>query len=110
MIPAEINYNIYNKELLAIMECFKVWRAYCDSSRFQIQVYSDHNNLQWFTTTKQLLVRQVRWSEALSGFDFRINYRPRTLGAKPDALMRRADVYPKKGINRDSAQILIPLE
>ena len=115
MISAEINYNIYDKELLAIVECFKVWRAYCDSSRFQIQVYSDHNNLQWFTTTKQLSARQARWSEALSGFDFRINYRPGTLGAKPDALTRRADVYPKKGVDRDSAragreQILIPPE
>ena len=115
MIQAEMNYNIYDKELLAIVECLKVWRAYCEGSRFQIQVYSDHNNLQYFTTTKQLSARQARWSEAISGYDFRINYRPGTLGAKPDALTRRSDVYPKKGVERDSAragreQVLIPPE
>jgi len=59
-------------------------------------VFSDHNNLQFFTTTKQLSRRQARWSEFLSGFDFNITYRPGRLGGKPDALTRRRDVYPKK--------------
>ncbi|KAG5735420.1 hypothetical protein E4T56_gene12784 [Termitomyces sp. T112] len=54
MIPAELNYNIYNKELLAIVEAFRQWRAYLEGSPHRIQVYSNHNNLQYFTTTKQL--------------------------------------------------------
>ena len=32
MIPAELNYDIYDKELLAIIECFQEWRAYCEGS------------------------------------------------------------------------------
>jgi hypothetical protein len=95
MISAEINYDIYDKELLAIVDAFKIWRAYLEGSPFQIQIYSDHNNLQFFTTTKTLNRRQARWSEYLSAFDFHINYRPGRLGAKPDALTRRPDVYPK---------------
>ena len=86
MISAECNYDIYDKELLAIVECFWIWRAYCEGSQFKIQVYSDHNNLQYFTMMKQLSARQARWAEVLSGYDFHINYRPGQLGAKPDAL------------------------
>ena len=38
----------------------------------------------------------MRWAEYLSNFDFMIHYRPSCLDAKPDALTRRPDVYPKK--------------
>lgn len=115
MIQAEMNYNIYDKELLAIVECFKIWRVYCEGSWHQIQVYSDHNNLQYFTMMKQLSAWQAQWSETLSGYDFWINYWPGVLGAKPNALTRQSDMYPKKGIERDSAwsgreQVLIPPE
>ncbi|KAG5716608.1 hypothetical protein E4T56_gene16277 [Termitomyces sp. T112] len=96
MIPAELNYDIYDKELLAIVEAFRQWRAYLEGSPHCIQVYSDHNNLQYFTTTKQLSRRQARWSETLSEYDFTIHYRPRRLGTKPDALTWRPDVYLKK--------------
>ena len=64
-------------------------------------MYTDHNNLQYFTTTKQLNRRQARWSEYLAGFDFLINYRAGRLGAKPDALTRHPDVYPKKAYQPD---------
>lgn len=74
MGPAELNYDIYDKELLAIVEAFHHWRAYLKGSRHTIQVFSDHNNLQFFTTTSQLSQRQAHWSEFLSGFDFNITY------------------------------------
>jgi len=86
MIAAELNYNIYDKELLAIHEAFKQWRAYLEGTRYEIQVFSDHNNLRYFTTTKQLSRRQARWAEYLSSFDYVIHYRAGRLGAKPDAL------------------------
>jgi hypothetical protein len=95
MIAAELNYDIYDKELLAIVECFRLWRHYLEGSKYTIQVFTDHNNLQYFTTTKQLSRHQARWSERLASFDFIINYCPGRLGAKPDAITRRPDVYPK---------------
>ena len=55
--------------------------------------------------------RQARWSEFLSGFDFVINYHPGRLGAKPDALTRRSDVYLKKAAqalyNEGNTKILL---
>jgi len=52
--PAEINYEIHDKELLAVVDAFKHWRRYCEGATHQVQVYSDHQNLEYFTTTKVL--------------------------------------------------------
>jgi len=52
--PAEINYEIHGKELLAVVDAFKHWRHYCEGAEHQIQVLSDHQNLEYFTTTKAL--------------------------------------------------------
>jgi len=59
---AEINYEIHNKELLAIVDAFKHWRWYCQGATHQVQVFSDHHNLEYFTTTKVLNRRQARWA------------------------------------------------
>ena len=60
--PAEINYEIHDKELLAVVDAFKHWRRYCEGATHQVQVYSDHQNLEYFTTTKVLNLRQARWA------------------------------------------------
>jgi len=52
--PAEINYEIHNKELLAIVDAFKHWRRYCEGAVHQVRVFSDHQNLEYSTTTKVL--------------------------------------------------------
>jgi len=57
---AEINYEIYDKELLAVVDTFKHWRRYCEGAMHQIQVFSDHQNLEYFTTTKVLNQQQAR--------------------------------------------------
>jgi len=95
----ELNYNVHDKELLAIFEAFKIWRHYLEGSASPIDVVIDHKNLEYFLTTKILTRRQARWSEYLSQFNLVIRFRPRRLGTKPDALTRRWDVYPKEGDN-----------
>ena len=87
--PAKCNYKIYDKELLAIVRAFEEWRPHLEGSSHQIQVLSDHKNLEYFMSTKLLNHQQVRWSEFLSCFNFWIVYRPGRAGGKPDALTRR---------------------
>src|SRR5467141_3766229 len=91
---AELNYEIYDKELLAAFEAFRQWRNYLEGSAHVVLVLSDHKNLKYLATTKQLTCCQVHWSEYLSGFNYLIRYRAGWLGTKPDALTRREDVYP----------------
>lgn len=95
--PAEINYEIYDKEMLAIVTAFREWRQYLEGSQHQIKVFTDHKNLEWFTTTKNLNRRQARWAELISGYNFVIVYRPGSQGGKPDALTRRPDYRPEEG-------------
>ena len=66
MKPVELNYKIYDKELLAIFEAFQQWRNYLEGSTHAVLVLLDHKNLKYFATTKQLTRQQVQWSEYLS--------------------------------------------
>lgn len=93
----ECNYKIYDKELLAIIRCFEEWCYELEGAGFPIKVITDHKNLECFMSTKQLLRRQVCWSKYLSWFNFKITYRPGTLGSKPDALTRRSGDLPLEG-------------
>jgi len=95
----ELNYDVHDKELLAIFEAFKMWQHYLEGSASAINVVTGHKNLEYFSTTKILTRQQARWSEYLSQFNLVICFCPGRLGAKPDALTRRWDVYPKGGDN-----------
>jgi hypothetical protein len=57
--PVECNYEIYNKELMAIVYTFKQWRLELQSVINTICVLSDYKNLQYFTTTKLLNQHQA---------------------------------------------------
>jgi hypothetical protein len=65
LIQAELNYDIHDKELLAIVVAFKVWRVYLEGAKHTIIVKTDHKNLTFFTTTKELTRRQARWAKTL---------------------------------------------
>ena len=64
--PAECKYEIYDKELIAIIYCFKEWRPELESMPYPIRVLSDYKNLEYFISTKLLSQRQACWSEFLS--------------------------------------------
>jgi hypothetical protein len=54
MIPAETNYDIYDKELLAIVTVLQEWKIYLEGSKYPVKMLTDHKNLIWFTITKVL--------------------------------------------------------
>ena len=93
----ELNYDIHDKELLAIFDAFKLWQHYLEGSTYPIDVITDHKNLEYFSTTKILSRCQARWSEFLSGFNMVIRFHLGCLGTKPDALTRCPDLYPNRG-------------
>ena len=112
MQDAECNYDIYDKELLAIVQALKEWKRYTRGSPRPVQVFTDHKNLVTFMSTKELSNRQGRGQEFLSQYNFRIIYRPGKEGKKPDALTRRPGDVPtteekKMGKRRG---ILLPKE
>nr|AAS66950.1 polyprotein [Melampsora lini] len=110
LIQAERNYEIFDKELLAVVASFKEWRQYLEGNphRLNVVVYTDHKNLQSLMTTKELTRRQARWAEILGSFDFEIRFRPGKQSTKPDALSRRPDLMPEEGTKLTFGQLLKP--
>jgi hypothetical protein len=74
MNQAEKNYHTTDKELLAIVHALKIWRCYLEGSTFE--VFTDHNPLTHLQTQPILSRRQTRWSEFLSNFQFKVDYKP----------------------------------
>ena len=94
---AEINYEIHDKVLLAIVDSFQECHHYLEGASSPVTVYTDHKNLEYFMSTRVLNRRQARWSMSLSRFDFIITYRPRKQQGLSDALSRRSYFAPKEG-------------
>lgn len=73
---SELNYNIYNKKLLAIFEAFCIWHYYLKGSALLIDMVTDYKNLEYFSTTKVLIYCQAKWSECLLQFHLIIHFCP----------------------------------
>ncbi|MCO5585599.1 hypothetical protein L7F22_039534 [Adiantum nelumboides] len=96
-LATEINYEIHDKELLAIIDSFETWRHLLEGAPHKISVYTDHKNLEYFMASRVLNRCRARWSGILSRFNFVISYRPGHQQGKPDALSRRSYLTPKEG-------------
>ncbi|KAL0176948.1 hypothetical protein M9458_029278 [Cirrhinus mrigala] len=90
--PAERNYDIGNRELLAIKLALEEWRHWLEGANFPFQVITDHKNLQYLHNAKRLCPRQARWSLFFSRFQFSITYRPGPKNIRADALSRMHDL------------------
>ncbi len=65
MILAEINYHIYDKKLLVIIQCFEHWWLKLKYIELLIQIFIDHQTLKIFIKNKQLSQQQVNYLNIL---------------------------------------------
>ena len=61
MQPAERNYEIYDKELLEIVEALSKWRQYLLDTAETFEIWTDHEKLKYFREPHKLNGRQARW-------------------------------------------------
>ena len=111
MVPAECNYEIYDKELLAIIWYFKEWRPELEGTAMPVKVLTDHKGLEYFMTTKKLTPRQARWAEFLSEFNFVVTYQSGKKNDKADALTRKPNERPisdEDDRQEHGMQVLLP--
>ena len=87
--PAESNYDVGNRELLAVKLALEEWRHWLEGSEIPFIVWTDHKNLAYIQSAKRLNSRQARWALFFGRFDFTITYRPGSKNVKPDALSRQ---------------------
>ncbi len=88
MILAEMNYHIYDKKLLVIIQCFEYWRLKLKCIELLIQMFIDHQTLKIFMKNKQLSWWQVNYLNILSKFNFQIIFRSGKMNTKVNALIR----------------------
>ncbi|KAL0172849.1 hypothetical protein M9458_033160, partial [Cirrhinus mrigala] len=86
LTPSERNYDIGNKELLAVKLALEEWRYWLEGAGVPFLVWTDHKNLEYIRSAKRLNSRQARWALFFGRFNFNISYRPGSKNDKPDAL------------------------
>ena len=104
MTDAERNYSTFDQELLAIVTCLKIWKAYLTGTREKVLVYTDHLALKWITTCKELTGRPARWALELCEADFDVHHVPGDQNGAADALSRRPDHHPEYRLTEQQAQ------
>ncbi|SJL17957.1 uncharacterized protein ARMOST_21528 [Armillaria ostoyae] len=72
----ERNYEIYDKELLAIMLALSDWRHYLMGALEDVEIWTDHQNLQYFWKPQKLNHRQACWVTELAEYHFILKRKP----------------------------------
>ncbi|KAL0188522.1 hypothetical protein M9458_015621 [Cirrhinus mrigala] len=86
--PAERNYDVGNRELLAIKLTLEEWRHWLEGAKHPFTILTDHRNLEYLSSARVLNHRQARWSLFFTRFQFEITYPPGSQNTKADALFR----------------------
>ena len=92
--PAERNYDVEDRELLAVVKALKVWRHWLEGARHPFLIWTDHRNLVYIRAARRLNPRQARWAMFFTRFVFT---RPGSQNAKADALSRLYDTEEQIG-------------
>jgi len=105
----ERNYEIYNKEMLAVIRCLEAWRHFLEGTKGKFEVWTDHKNLKYFMSNQKLNYRQAQWALYLSRFDFVLKHIAGSKIGKVDGLSRRPDWEVR--VERDNEeQVLVKKE
>lgn len=97
LTEAESKYDIWDKELLAIVKALQEWRQYLAGGE-EFKIITDHRNLKTYATRAIPKLRQQRWMGILDNYNYKIHYQPGKL-SRPDALSRRPDHKKEEGAN-----------
>ena len=108
MQEAERNYQIYDQELLAIIEALKEWRHYLEGLPVPFEIATDHKNLEYWKTAQDLTRRQARWSLYLSRFNFTLGHLSGKANSQADALSRMATHQVMDGDDNRQQVVLKP--
>jgi len=94
------NYDIYERELLAMMKALAHWCHYLGWTKHPFIILTDHANLQYWKAPKNLNRRMARWHADLQEYNFEIHYIPGKTNTGPDILSRPLNINQGKEDNQ----------
>jgi len=77
LFSVEQNYEIHDKEMLAIICALEEWRHFLEGTTYPVKIWTNHKNLEYFMMAKKLNHHQACWSLHLARFDFLLHHCPR---------------------------------
>ncbi|KAE8953200.1 hypothetical protein PR001_g32976 [Phytophthora rubi] len=95
MKPAEKNYPVHDKELLAMRYALIKFRVYLLGEQ-TFAVYTDHASLRTAMKSPHLSQRMARWLSFFAEYNFVVHYKPGKNNILADALSRRPDYDPRR--------------
>jgi hypothetical protein len=99
--PTERNYDIYERELLAIIKAITHWRPYLIWTTEPFIIYTDHANLLYWKSPRKLNRWTARWHEELQDYSFVLEHVPGKNHTAADALLRPPGCDEGKDDNQD---------
>ena len=84
----EKNYPIHDLELVVVVFALKIWQHYLYG--VHCEIYTDHKNLKYIFTKKELNMRRRRWLELVKDYDCEILYHPGKANCVADALSQKS--------------------
>ena len=70
----ERNYNIWDREFLAIVTAFRTWQHLLARTQDPIQVFTDHSNLQYYRHPQKINHRVARYINFLEDFNYQLKH------------------------------------
>lgn len=83
----EGNYPTHDLELASVVHALKTWRHYLMGKHCEL--FTDHKNLKYIFTQKELNLRQRRWLELIKDYNLNLQYHPGKANVVADALSRK---------------------
>ncbi|KAE9083335.1 hypothetical protein PF010_g21252 [Phytophthora fragariae] len=94
MKPAEKNYPVHDKELIAMRYALIKFRVYLLGEQ-TFAVYTDDASLRTAMKSPHLSQRMARWLSLFAEYNFVVHYKPGKNNILADALSRRPDYDPR---------------
>ncbi len=101
----ERNYDIYDKELLAVVKSLRHWRTYLAGAPHQIVIHTDHSNLLYWKEPRKISRRIACEFQELQEYNFVLKHVAGNKNAQADALSRRPD-YDTREEDNDNVTVL----
>ena len=107
--PTERNYNIYKRELLAVIKALTHWRPHLTATKDPVTILTNHANLTYWKTPQTINRRVARWFTELQDYHLIIKHIPGKIHLAADMLSRPPGADKGEDDNMDVTLLPEPL-